>query len=199
MAKLIVIEGADKVGKETQSKLLQSVLHDSAFPYDSPATLVEVPTKGLTHRLIYWMLRNGSAKRFPHLFQLTQTLNKLAFQLFNLPKLMKDNHYVVLDRWGLSAIVYGDATGVNKWFNRVLFSLLKKPDVTLIMHGQSFRRSSTVDDSYEKDNELQARVKEHYHDIGTCWPGYVLIDNGGTREEVHMRIMDVLKNGEIVT
>jgi len=112
---------------------------------------------------------------------------------------MKKNQYVILDRWALSAIVYGTATGVNKLFNAVLFSWLKEPDITLIMDGQSFRRSNTTDDSYEKDSELQERVKAHYHKIGEEWSGYVLIDNTGTRDEVHMRIMNVLKKTSIVT
>lgn len=188
MAKIVVFEGPDKVGKETQSKLLQQTLSDAGY-----RTLrVEVPTKACprTHSLIYWMLRNGLAKKVPNVFQFIQFLNKWLFQHAVLPDMLKHCDVIIFDRWSLSAVVYGNATGVNESFNMWLYRRLKKADITFVFYGKSFRRSTTSDDSYEKDNDLQARVKEAYR----VWAvehadDHVLIKNDKSVEDIHNGIM----------
>ncbi len=190
--KIIVIEGGDKVGKQTQTEMLYDALAEN-----HSVTLVEIPAKGLTHKAIYWMLRNGAAQRFPNVFQFIQFVNKLAFQTLVLSTMEAMSDYIILDRWSLSAIVYGDATGVNRRFNRFLYDLLRKPDITLIMHGQSFKREGS--DSYEKDTKLQKAVKDGYFDWARRYPGKnQLVSNIGTREEVHSTVMGVLKHEGII-
>jgi len=188
MAKLIAICGADKCGKATQSTLLVETLRARGHT----AVRVEVATKtrSITYRLIYWMLRNGLAKRHANVFQFVQFLNKFLFQLFDLPKLMAANDYVVFDRWALSALAYGPVTNVNATFNRFLYSLLKKPDITLILNGTSFKRNS-VDDSYEKDTELQTTVNKMYAHLGDALEIPVIF-NGGTKDETQQKIIAVL-------
>lgn len=185
-AKLVAIEGPDKVGKATQSRMLAHVLRR----YGARVALVEVPFNDrVTHRLIYWMLQNGLVKRFPNLFQFIQFINKFVFQLTYLLWLRLTCACVVLDRWSLSAIVYGDATGVNRTLNRVLYWLLVRPDITVVLHGSSFKRKS-IDDAYEKDSDLQVVVRRGYYDWVQSHPAdHVLINNQGTKDEVHERIL----------
>ena len=196
MAKIIVIEGPDKVGKETQSRLLQTNLSNAGY-----RTLrVEVPSKACprTHRLIYKMLGNGWAKRTPNFFQFVQFLNKFLFQHRVLPALDEFYDVIIFDRWRLSAIIYGNATGVNERLNRFLYRRLRKADITLVFHGRSFRRNS-VDDAYEKDSELQARVKKDY----VSWAyghsqDHVLINNEGTLQEVQDAVQAELALREVL-
>ena len=191
-ATLVAVEGPDKVGKETQTKLLTQILKERG----NKAVLVEVPYgDGVTYPLIYMMLKNGVAKRWPNLFQFVQFLNKFVFQFTALLWLLLTNDYVVLDRWSLSAIVYGDATGVNPTYNRFLYFLLKRPDVTVVLHGPSFRRKSEADDVYEADNDLQKAVKRGYYDWVIAHPAdHELIDNQGTREDVSERVLAAVKS-----
>jgi thymidylate kinase len=188
MAKLIVIEGPDKVGKETQSKLLTAYLKHNGHR----ATLVEVPfNDNFTHKAIYWMLRKGIAKSMPNLFQWTQYINKRIFQTYQLPELEADNDFVVLDRWALSAIVYGCAGGANPQWTRELCSRLRKPDLTIVLHGRS--HIDRKDDVYEKDDTLQARVRVLYADHGKHDPDTVLVSCEGTRVNVHERVIEQVK------
>lgn len=189
-AKLVAIEGPDKVGKQTQSQMLAHVLRR----YGDKVALVEVPFNDrLTYPLIYWMLKHGQAKRYPNLFQFVQFLNKFIFSWTYLLWLRLTCAYVVLDRWSLSAIVYGDATGVNPTFNRLLYWLLTKPDLTVVLHGLSFRRQE-ADDVYEKDTDLQKAVRRGYYDWAQEHPfDHELIDNQGSKDEVHERIMDAVE------
>jgi len=171
----LAFEGPDRHGKSTQAKLL----HEACLAAGYKAILVKVPTDSCTrtHRLIYAMLANGWARKVPHLFQLVHFLNKLLFQLLYLPIMLKWCDIVILDRWALSATVYGTVDGANRWFSRALFSLLKKPDITVVFHGAPFKRAS-VDDSYEKDGGFQQRVAQGYVDWAMEHPfDHTLINN----------------------
>ena len=188
-ATILVIEGPDKVGKQTQSNMLVAKLRKDNYK----VKLVEVPVKSwITFSLIYWMLRRGYAKSWPNVFQTLQFLNKWFFQ-FKLLCFRWFYDYIVFDRWALSAIVYGDAGGANKTYNRFLYWFLRKPDVTMVLVGAA--RSGEVTDVYEKDNTLQAQVRRGYSEwyVAHAYDNNVaLIDNMGTRDDVHARIMNTL-------
>lgn len=188
-ATIIAIEGPDKVGKQTQTNMLTDALRRDKHK----VKLVEVPVKSLlTYRLIYWMLRNGYAKTFPNLFQTVQFFNKWFFQ-FRLLFMRWTNDFIVFDRWSLSAVVYGDAGGANRRYNRFLYKFLREPDATIILVGAA--RSGEVTDAYEKDNQLQSDVRWGYASWFMEHPkGFALVDNIGTREEVHQRIMKALND-----
>lgn len=193
MARMIAIEGPDKHGKATQAKMLAHALRR----FGDRVKLIEVPFDDrLTHKLIYKMLRNGSAKRYPNVFQCVQFINKLICQFTYLAWLQLTCDYIVLDRWSLSAVVYGDESGANRVFNRLMYYLLSVPYITIILKGTSFKRNS-VDDVFEKDSDLQEAIKcgyseWAYHHFIDC----VLVDNVGDREVVHDRIMKVLQRYE---
>ena len=194
MSKLIVIEGPDKVGKETQSKLLLSQLRMTGHR----ATLVEVPVHDvLTYKVIYWMLQNGLAMTRPNMFQWFQYANKRLFQEYTLPDLEKTNDYVILDRWDLSAIVYGAASGASSERTEELCARLRKPDLTLVLHGKS--HIDRRDDVYEKNNDLQLRVRALYHDWATKHEDCELISCEGSRMEVHGRIVKALSSHGLVS
>lgn len=188
MAILIAIEGADRCGKQTQSRMLVEALTKRRYS----VRLIEVPFNDhLTYKTIYWMLKNGLAKKLPNLFQFVQFLNKLIFQLTSLVWLSITNDYIVFDRWSLSSVIYGNATGTNRTFVRFLYELLNKPDMTVILHGA--RHTDDVEDAYEADTQLQKDVRKGYYEWAQRFPlSHELIDNQGTREDVHARVMDVL-------
>jgi thymidylate kinase len=174
-ATLIAFEGPDRHGKSTQANmLLKSYVEDG-----HKTCLIKVPTSYCrrTHRLIYAMLANGWARRLPHLFQLVHFINKLLFQVLYLPKLLASYDVVILDRWALSATIYGTVDGVKPWFSRALSSLLKRPNMTIVFHGHPFNRG-TIDDSYEKDGGFQQRVARGYVDWAMEHPfDHMLVNN----------------------
>lgn len=188
MAKLIVIEGPDKVGKETQTKMLVDYLESCG----KRVVRVEVPVHDkLTHGLIYWMLKNGLASKMPNLFQGIQCANKKIFQTFKLSRLDKYYDYVVLDRWSMSSTVYGLAGGARPGILAKFASALKQPDMTIVIHGPP--HVDRKDDRFESDDDLQAKVRDMYRDLSLGRQDYVLISSVGTREEVHSNIVWSLK------
>jgi len=189
MARLIVLEGPDRVGKETQSKLLTAYLRQLGHK----ATLVEVPVHdSLTYRAIYWMLHNGTAVQYPNVFQFVQYVNKRTFQEFVLADLMETNDFVILDRWVLSSIVYGMAAGVRIPWIAELSARLKTPDVTIVLHGKA--HVDRHGDAYEKNKLLQEAVRFTYKQWALGHKDECeLIDCEAPRMMVHNQIIAALQ------
>ena len=157
MSKMIVVEGPDRVGKFTQTHLLKEYITRIGLA----AVVVEVPIRSaITYRVIYWMLQNGLAKKFPKIFQWFQFINRKIFQMYTLPVLEEHYDFIIMDRWSLSTIVYGIAEGVPKAYTIGLAKKLREPDFTIILFGEAHEH--IAEDSYEVDASLQARVRLEY-------------------------------------
>lgn len=192
MTKIIAVEGPDRVGKATQVKLLRNHIRSLGH---SVAT-VEVPVRdGHTHKVIYWMLGNGLAKKFPKFFQWLQVLNRKIFQKWFLSTMADKVDYVIFDRWNLSTYVYGTAEGLNIDPNR-LFSSLLRPDATVVIVGRI--PGLAARDSYEADSGLQDRVSVLYRDWAMSNDDAVLVEAEGTRGEVLGRILSQLTQKNII-
>jgi len=196
LATIIAIEGPDKVGKFTQSNML---VHKGKH-YGLRTKLIEVPFNDkLTYKLIYRMLKSGTAKRFPTLFQIIQFMNKFFFQFTYLLWLRLTYDYIVLDRWSLSAIIYGNATGSNKFLNKLMYHMLISPKLTFVLYGKSFDRKEEENDSYESDNTLQSIVRAEYVEWALDHTqSHSLIYCDFDRDSVHEEIFDVCKFKKVI-
>lgn len=194
MAKLIAFEGPDRVGKATQSKLMLETLTSLGYR----AVRVEVPVQNFLHKYIYKMLKNGVAKNHPYFFQFIQVMNRVVFQLFALPKLERENDYVIFDRWSPSTWVYGLATGVNRTYVEAMLYPIRKPDYTIVLNGRA--QVQEMRDDYEKDNSLQSRVRDLYVDYADLYSEKTaLVWANQTRESAHEEILGILLQRKLVT
>lgn len=192
MSKIVVIEGPDRVGKATQSLMLKNRLKAAGYT----ATIVEVPIKtNFAYHVIYWMLRNGLAKRLPKIFQWFQYYNRQVFQKRELPRLEAEYDYIIMDRWSLSTTVYGEATGVKKEFTEKLSERLRRPFHTFVLLGRSHKHD--VEDVYEADGELQRRVRRLYNEWAQKNQTICsVIDCGKKREIISEEIWQLLRHVE---
>ena len=189
MSKIIVIEGPDRCGKATQSKLLR----DYFISQGKTSTIVEVPIKSnFIYYCIYWMLGNGYAKRFPKFFQWLQYFNRQIFQWFVLPHLEKKFEFIIMDRWSLSTVVYGSATGVPLEFTKKLYDRLRVPNLTIILLGNSHKH--IAEDVYETDQKLQSEVRKFYAEWAVMHSkDTAVIDCNQSIEKVNKDILMSLK------
>lgn len=191
MAVVIVIEGRDGIGKATQVGLLAA--HCECLGRD--VTTHEIPYYSTpSGRTIRRMLKSGTAATWPRFFQFVQFLNKLRFQL----DVLEEEAYVqgkvvILDRWSLSSVVYGLASGLSEGYVMALYGRLARPTVTIVLVGQSHRQRSR--DVYEDDFDMQSRVDVLYRKWASEHPGTcILVDTTGrSREEVHELIVEGLR------
>lgn len=154
----IIIEGLDSLGKSLQTRRVVEHLESKGFkvarvksPYDDKVSF----------RIIYWMLENGLARKVPNVFQFVHFFNKLIFQLFVLPSLLRENDFIVFDRWSISMWAYGVMDGASATLTRWMLSCISEPDFTVILDGVRHTRDR-VDDSYEADTNYQKRVRVMY-------------------------------------
>lgn len=194
MSKIIAIEGPDRVGKFTQTKLLQKYITRIGLS----AVVVEVPIRSaITYRVIYWMLQNGLAKKFPKIFQWFQFINRKIFQMYTLPVLEEHYDFIIMDRWSLSTIVYGIAEGVPKAYTIGLAKKLREPDFTIILFGEAHEH--VAEDSYEADVSLQARVRLEYAKWALENPKTTkLIDCNQDHKIVAKKIKNILQEKRIL-
>lgn len=188
MAKIIVFEGADRCGKATQSAALKSFFEKAG----KKAIVIEVPIFDYaTYPLIYWMLKNGWAKKFPKFFQWLQCTNRLIFQYTSLTELEHQYDFIIFDRWSLSSVVYGVAEGVDPEYCNALYRKLRRPDFTFLLLGQA--HSHQAEDSYESDKSLQENVKDLYASWALLNPKEsFVIDCNKTKETISMLVVEKL-------
>lgn len=191
----VSIEGGDSTGKATQAALLKRSLESLGL-----RTLqVEVPVRSLvTHRLIYLMLRRDWAMRWPRAFHFLQFINKVWWQLFTLPFVIRNYDALVLDRWNGTYWVYGLETGLspNGWLMR-LYHFLYKPDVAVVLAGT--RHAHERRDQYERSDNLQERVRESYVAWARANPGMCAVVNSNQEIlSVHEDVLGVLSERHIV-
>jgi thymidylate kinase len=182
---LIAIEGADRVGKATQAKMLE----DSLCRNKHKATVEEVPyDDGVTYNRIYEMLRDGSALKFPIVFQTLQGINRRYFQTRFLPTLAGHYDVVVLDRWTTSTRVYGAASGVPEETTDAILEEVVPADLTLVLDRSPLPKADL--DSYESNTPFQQAVRQGYLSYCERWPqSFVKIDASGSRETVHDQVL----------
>jgi len=195
MAKIIVFEGADRCGKATQSALLKQHLESKG----KIVALVEVPIRDhITYPTIYWMLKNGLAKKFPKLFQWLQCHNRLIFQWTKLEELDRQCEFIIFDRWSLSSVVYGVAEGVDAEYCNLLYKKLRKPDFTILLLGQAYAHQA--EDVYEADFSLQQKVRDLYAAWASCHSeeSHVLDGTNVSKEKVAEEVVKVLQSWRVI-
>jgi thymidylate kinase len=184
-ALLIAFEASDMQGKSYQAKRLVEKLNlfGITSAYVEPIRNSDV---------FFWFTRFaldlGIAKQYKNLFQLVQFANRLIFQFGTLREYLNNHEVVVLDRWALSGLIYGNADGANKFLTKILYKCLKKPDVTIVLHGEPYRSSRPKKDTYELDDAMQKRVNDDYVAWAKSEHTARLIKSSGSKTCVHLGV-----------
>ena len=206
------LEGPDKVGKATQSKMLCDALVGLSEEFkvkgvDVRVHRIEIPSRShACYDKVYDMLarrEDGSAPAVDHaeVFQTFQVANRFHVQS-DLQSMGEQGRptIIIFDRWVLSSWAYGLASGVSADKLRIINDGLIKPEMTFVLAGKSFDRPEQEDDAYEDDDSFQAKVRRNYDGIsdgdGESWRHTRTIDANRDRDAVHSDILAIVK-GEL--
>ena len=151
MGKLILIEGTDCSGKETQSKLLKNKIEKDnktcvyfSFPnYDSPTgKIVGGPYLG-KEEISHSYFSDGAVNVNPKVASLYFAADRL-YNLEALKKLLKENDYVILDRYTYSNMAHQggkikdkvERYNMYEFLYHLEFNMLGlvKPDKVIFLH-----------------------------------------------------------------
>lgn len=214
--KLIVVEGMDASGKQTQSKWLEAELRRRGLDgrrFQFPWYDTEVGKAIATHLQAQWqavscenegpgrgMHYAGPCRFDPLVFQCLQTVNRLEAAPF-ITRALGEGANVVLDRYYMSGVAYGTADGIPTEWLEMIHELLPQPDLSIYLAvptAESVTRRPERRDRYESQAGLMDEAARNYRDLfmrrKETGPGrWEIVDGVGTREDVSRRIWKLVE------
>lgn len=188
---LLVIEGPDKAGKSTQTKLLKDALTrmgyrcaTMSFPdYSTPiGREIEAFLQG----------KREYPLRVKHMLLSANRWEKKD----EVERLLAENDVVILNRYYQSNLVYGLANGLDIQWLEMLDRCLPKEDLVIVLHvsaDTALERASL--NSMHKDEfeniEILRRVSLLYLELAERY-GWVVVDGSRSIEEVHRAVLSIV-------
>ena len=195
--KIIVLEGLDKSGKTTQSKLLVDYISSATslkavqmnFPNYSTFSGIEI------HRHL-----KGQTLYNPHALHVLFTLNRYEEKPV-IERLIGDGFIVVMNRYYQSNIIYGLADGITR--HEWLESLDREmPQANLIIIldisvEESMSRNPNPDVN-EQDKNYLRKVRSYFIKYADAY-GWKIVNAGNkSKEEIHREVVKIVENYRII-
>ena len=212
--KIIVIEGTDSSGKETQSKLLEKKLQQEgincinfSFPmYDTPTGRIVGGDYLGKEELGVSLFSEGTSNVDPHVV----CLYYAADRKYNWPRIeeyIKKGYVVILDRYTTSNLAHQGSKIIDKderfnmyqWIDKLEYWLLQlpKPDQTIFLHVPYEYSLKSLKDP--KKLEEQKRAEEAYIELSELYNWYRVecVRDGILRsvEDINQEILKIVKEG----
>ena len=214
MGKIIVIEGIEGSGKETQSKLLVESLNrmdikaiEFSFPmYDTPTGRIFKDC--LLSNNNYF--NEGINSLDPELVCLYTAADR-KYNIKLIEKYLHDDYIVIINRYTSSNMAnqgskYEDSEDrfyMYQWIDKLEYCLLKllKPDYTILLN-MPYKYSNQLSFDLTEEDSKQTRVLEAYLELAGLynWDIIDCIDENKekTIDEIHKEIIELLKNKGII-
>lgn len=213
MGKIIVIEGIEGSGKETQSKLLVETLNKmgiKAIEFSFP--MYKSPT-GKIFKDFFLSDNNYFPEGYNNLEPELVCLYTAADRKYNINKIKEylDNDYiVVINRYTSSNMATQGSKYENaddrfymyQWIDKLEYWLLKlpKPDYTILLN-MPYKYNNQLSFDFTIDDSKENRVLQAYRELAGLYNWDVIDCIVESREksieEIHKEIIELLKNKKI--
>ena len=157
---LIVFEGLDQSGKQTQAERLKAAIEQrgaSCRLLSFPA--YETHIGGEIHGALH-----GARDYGPDVMQLLYVANRYEHK-GRIEQWLAEGTTIVCDRYVASSIAYGEAHGLDPQWLADMQRFLPAPDLTILLDIApeiAAARKAANRDRYERDLALLARVRDSY-------------------------------------
>ena len=213
--KIIVVEGTDCSGKETQSKLLEERLKEKGkkcvkfnFPmYDTPTGQIVGGSYLGRKEIGESLFKEGAVKVDPHVTCLYYAADR-KYNWYKIQEYLDKDYFVILDRYTPSNLAHQGSKITDKderfnmyqWIDKLEYWLLglPKPDKTVFLHVPAEKtlellKNRKLVDEHEKSPEYLRNVEESYIELSELynWDRIECIKNGNLRS-----VLDI--NDEII-
>lgn len=189
--KIIVVEGTDKAGKGTQSRLLINALKISGIrcaKMDFPDYTTPI---GQEIRAFLDGRRNYTMEVKHMLLSANRWEKKNEIE-----RMIKRDTIIIMNRYYQSNIVYGVSHNLGlKWLLN-LDKGLPKEDLAIVLEVNpniSYQRAPRDRDTFEMDQKLLMKVHKNYRILAKQF-NWKIIDGDRDSEQVHNEIMNIVKN-----
>jgi dTMP kinase len=178
---LVVFEGLDQSGKQTQAERLR----DRLVAAGRTVRLLSFPSYETHLGAEIGRALKGERDYAADTMQLLYVANRFEWK----PEIERElaaGTVVVCDRYLASSVAYGEAFGLDGQWLAEIQRYLPQPDLTVLLDIEpqvSASRKTADRDKYERDLALLARVRESYLRQATA-PRWLRLDAGRDREAV---------------
>ena len=178
---LIVFEGLDQSGKQTQTESLR----DWIIARGRECRLLSFPDYDTAIGGEIAKALHGERDYAADTLQLLYIANRYEKRAA-LEAALAAGTIVVCDRYMASSIAYGEAQGLDPAWLTDAQKFLPRPDLTIVLDIQpetAVERKSMGRDRYERDLALLSRVRESYR-RQSVQPSWLLLNGRRPKEEV---------------
>ena len=157
---LIVFEGLDQSGKQTQAESLR----DYVTSRSRGCRLMSFPDYATTIGGELSRALHGEREYAADVLQLLYVANRYEHRE-QIERWLSDNDVVVCDRYMASSSAYGEAQGLDAGWLADIQRFLPAPDLTILLDiapQTAVQRKAVGRDRYEQDLALLARVRQSY-------------------------------------
>jgi dTMP kinase len=186
---LIVFEGLDQSGKQTQAELLRDRLKSEGHK----ARLVSFPDYGTSIGEEIARALQGERDYDAEVMQLLYVANRYERKA-DLRRWLDGGLMLVCDRYLASSIAYGEAQGLDPAWLTEIQKYLPPPGLTILLDidpETAVRRKAVDRDRFERDLELQRRVRDSYHRQAAAG-GWVRLDGERDRNAIADEVWDAV-------
>ena len=188
--KIIVIEGTDKAGKGTQSRLLINALKLSG----RICTIMDFPdyTTQIGHEIRAFL--NGKRNYTVEVKHMLLSANRWEKKK-EIESFIEKGTIIIMNRYYQSNLVYGVSHGLDvKWLLN-LDRGLPKEDIVIVLEVNphtSYQRVPEDRDTFEMDQELLTKVHKNYLKLAKQF-NWKAVNGEKVSEQVHNEIMNIVK------
>jgi len=157
---LIVFEGLDQSGKQTQAERLRDRLKQEGHK----SRLVSFPDYGTSIGEEIARALQGEREYGPDVMQLLYVANRYERKP-DLTRWLDGGLILVCDRYMASSIAYGEAQGLDAAWLAEIQKFLPPASLTILLDiapETAVQRKAVDRDRYERDLAMQGRVRESY-------------------------------------
>ena len=178
---LVVFEGLDQSGKQTQAEQLRDRLKDDG----RKARLVSFPDYGTSIGEEIARALAGEREYGPDVMLLLYVANRYERKP-DLERWLSGGLILVCDRYTASSVAYGEATGLDPVWLTDLQRLLPPAALTIMLDiapETAVQRKAVDRDRYERDLAMQERVRESYARQAAAG-GWIVLNGERSKEAI---------------
>ncbi|MFL6475765.1 MAG: dTMP kinase [Nitrososphaera sp.] len=187
--KIIVIEGTDKAGKGSQSRMLAETLKTLGkicvildFPdYTTPI--------GIEIKAFLESKRDYPTEVKHLLFSANRWEKKKEIE-----SMLENGTIVVMNRYWQSNLVYGVANGMDLNWLLLLDKGLPKEDIVIVIlvNPSVSAKRAEIQDAFESDVQLATKAYRNYLKFAKQYR-WKVIDGSKSKDQVHQEIMKIIR------
>ena len=187
--KIIVIEGTDKAGKTSQSRMLAETLKVSG----KVCVILDFPDYTTPIGMEIKAFLEGKRDYLPEVKHLLFSANRWEKKK-EIESMLENGTIIVMNRYWQSNLVYGVANGMHiNWLLRLDKGLPKEDIVLVILVNPNISaKRAEMQDAFESDPQLAAKAYKNYLKFAKQYR-WKVIDGSKSKEQVHQEITKIIR------